>query len=112
MLIGLNPPDGPDFVSVYLDTSLVFSSSLEVEPGDIKKIMTIWYWFQISQYITTLYSSQFCTRRVVHSLLYQSYAEIRLALYSLKMLNSILNVYTSYGFTQYPVFQKIHTVIG
>lgn len=29
ILTGLNPPDGPDFVSVYLDDILVFSPSLE-----------------------------------------------------------------------------------
>ena len=55
ILSGLNLPDRPDFVSVCLDTILIFSLSLEVKLGDIKKIMTIWYWFQL-QISTKLWS--------------------------------------------------------
>ena len=29
VLMGLNPEDGPDFVSVYIDDILVFSKTLE-----------------------------------------------------------------------------------
>ena len=29
VLMGLNPPDGPDFVAVYLDDVLIFSQTLQ-----------------------------------------------------------------------------------